>query len=792
MTGQPSQQTTISANPYLELDNQGQLLHFELKADQHILGRDPQRADLLVPNSWMVLSNRHAILRKVREDYYIYDGDGHQPSTNGLFINHTRITPTRGRRLQNGLQIQIGQNPNNLILLTYFHTTRISPPTQKSLSLRGRSVLLGRDPTANLQLDSPLVSRRHATIDTDAEGRYLLQDHSANGTFVDGQRVNGSAVLPAGAIIRIGSYTLVLRDDELVLADQGDQIRLDAHNLVWEVKDKNRKVRRLLDNISLPIEPGQFVALVGGSGTGKSTLMRTLLGIAPTTEGIVYLNGEDLRANFNIYRTQIGYVPQDDIVHKELKVGEVLTYAAKLRLPTDSDVEQIVQNTLQQIEMSDRRDVLVSQLSGGQRKRVSIGVELLADPKLFFLDEPTSGLDPGLDKKMMQLLRKLAIQGRTVILVTHATANIALCDRVVFLGKGGRLCYFGSPQEALDFFGITTGDFADIYNRLEDEETVIQEAYRFSNSNYYQSYIVNHLSGGMSPNNRSRPQKTQRFPLGQLALLTQRNFQLIWRDPIYLGSVFCVTPVFILFVWIITREKIPLFSGGSEPSDLVDALSVLFVFTCIPVLVGIFNSLQDIIKESAIYLRERLVNLGLLAYVGSKVFVRSCLALVQTLLMSAVIFYLFDHPVSDASFPWFPGLVITTFLTFLASISLGLMLSALLKNASQANLWGIFLFMCQFLFAGILFKFDATSLISKFAVLMLSHWSVRAYGALVDINQMIPECPPAPADCQPVTDGYEESFYQPEGLGHSWEMLCLHIIVYLGVILWVQKSKDIL
>ena len=154
---------------------------------------------------------------------------------------------------------------------------------------------------------------------------------------------------------------------------------------------------------------------------------------------------------------------------------EALTYTAKLRLPPDTNVQEVVEKTIEQIEMAERKNILVSQLSGGQRKRVSIGLELLADPKLFFLDEPTSGLDPGLDKKMMQLLKKLANQGRTIILVTHATANIRICDRIVFLGRSGRLCYFGSPKEAMNFFSINTGDFADIYNELETSDENINE-----------------------------------------------------------------------------------------------------------------------------------------------------------------------------------------------------------------------------------------------------------------------------------------------------------------------------
>jgi len=214
-------------------------------------------------------------------------------------------------------------------------------------------------------------------------------------------------------------YTLILQNDQLIIADRGENIRLDASNVVRTVKGKNKETIVLLNQISLPIEPGQLVALVGGSGAGKSTFMRTLLGIEPTTMGTVYLNGEDLRNNFNLYRNQIGYVPQKDIIHKDLKVEEALRYAARLRLPQDAEIEQIVEKTLTQIEMQEQRSVLVKDLSGGQLKRVSIGVELLVDPKLFFLDEPTSGLDPGLDKKMMQLLRKLADQGRTIVLVTR-------------------------------------------------------------------------------------------------------------------------------------------------------------------------------------------------------------------------------------------------------------------------------------------------------------------------------------------------------------------------------------
>ena len=363
--------------------------------------------------------------------------------------------------------------------------------------------------------------------------------------------------------------------------------------------------------------------------------MRTLLGVDSTTSGQVYINGNNLRQNFNIYRTQIGYVPQDDIIHKELTVLEVLSYAARLRLPPDTNISAVVRQTLEQIEMTKRQNVQVSQLSGGQRKRVSIGVELLADPKLFFLDEPTSGLDPGLDKKMMLLLRKLADQGRTIILVTHATANIMLCDRVVFLGRGGKLCYFGPPKEAPTFFNISSEDFAnsfaDIYNELEQDESIIQQwAKRFQTTRFYQEYIVNHLSlsgsSGLDRSTRSLAESPAKqvkpSALKQCRLLTQRYCQLVLRDRVNLALALLTAPIGIGLITLAVRNKDPLVLGSEPDPTLAPlALRVLFVFTCAAIWVGLSVSLQEIIKEAAIYTRERLVNLGISAYLSSKLLV---------------------------------------------------------------------------------------------------------------------------------------------------------------------------
>lgn len=163
MTGRSGKQTALNTSPYLELNNQGEIIHFELTQDRHLLGRDTQYADLVVPPHWQVISGCHAVFRRVGESHWIYDGDGQEASTNGLFINHTRITPLEGYLLNNGIEIKIGQNPQNLIRLRYFNPNTLVSQTQftsEYISLENRSVLLGRDPDATLNLDSPVVSRR--------------------------------------------------------------------------------------------------------------------------------------------------------------------------------------------------------------------------------------------------------------------------------------------------------------------------------------------------------------------------------------------------------------------------------------------------------------------------------------------------------------------------------------------------------------------------------------------------------------------------------------------------------
>ena len=801
---------TEVSSPTLELEFEGTVQSFPLMGKVLKLGRNPT-CQLVVNRDWGVISGFQAILRQEGTDYRIYDGNGDQPSTNGILLNNSRIPLQEGLLLRHGIQLAIGANLRDQVLLNYYnplsHQTARTLPAQV-VQLAATAVAIGRHVDNQIVLPSPLVSRHHAIVEGTAQGHRIRDLGSINGIFVDGQKVD-QVILQPGNIIQIGSYSLVYQGNSLRLANAEGGLRLDACQLTRMVRVQG-KPRCILDAVSLPIEPGQLVALVGGSGAGKSTLMKTLLGLDATTQGIVYINGYPLRAHYNLYRMQLGYVPQDDIIHRELTVKEVLRFAAQLRLSADLDADElqgIMAQTLSDIEMEPFENNFVSTLSGGQRKRVSIGVELLANPKLFFLDEPTSGLDPGLDKKMMLLLRKLADAGRTVILVTHATANITLCDRVAFMGRGGKLCYYGLPAEATSFFELSTPDFADIYNELEQGTGAIaQWQQRFLQSPYYQRYVAQRLSITEQSDSQSDSQSTAQlasksasrshssessqrshkpiagpFSVRQCWLLTQRYFQLLKRDRINLMLALLTAPIGVALMAITVGRKA---LTGTPPSAAPLALQVLFIFTCAAIWVGLSSSLQEIVREMPIYLRERLVNLRLIPYLASKVVVLAGLAAIQTLLMVVVILVGFDAPASSIAIGgitlnWTIGVTITTFLTLLANVGLGLAISAFVKNAAQANSALPLLLLPQIILSGVLFSLgDQMKIVSW---LMLSRWSVGAYGALANVNALgwFPGTAAKPT--------YEAT---TSNLLLNWGLLLVHTMVYLGIALLIQKRKD--
>ena len=342
---------------------------------------------------------------------------------------------------------------------------------------RKRRVLIGRGEDCDIQLTSDRVSRHHCEA-VFRDGHFELHDlGSTNGTYVGGERVR-SRVLQNGDVINVPTQVFAFSGGMLHYHESKSGVSVQLVNVVKTVKNRNTgKPLNIVDGTSLEIEPNSFVVLVGGSGTGKSSLLTCVTGTSPCTGGSVRFDGLDSQDNRNAFDAVLGYVPQKDIMHDNLTVEQSLTFTAKLRIAHDAtraEITAAVAHAIAAVDLQGREKTLISQLSGGQKKRVSIAMELLASPRLLILDEPTSGLSPDLDRSMMELCRKLSHENCTVLMVTHNMSNINLCDKVAFLGVGGVLCYYGSPEKLHSYFDVEFT--SDIFEKLRKPEEI--EFYR--------------------------------------------------------------------------------------------------------------------------------------------------------------------------------------------------------------------------------------------------------------------------------------------------------------------------
>ncbi|MEK6221697.1 MAG: ATP-binding cassette domain-containing protein, partial [Chloroflexota bacterium] len=437
----------------------------------------------------------------------------------------------------------------------------------------------------------------------------------------------------------------------------------------------------ILQNISLVFNPREFIVVVGQSGGGKSTLVDAIAGYRPATHGDVYVNDTNVYENFDSIRNIIGFVPQKDIIHMELTVFDALDYTAQLRLPPDTTVEerhQRVQEVMDALDIAHRKDNQIKELSGGQQKRVSIGVELLTKPGLFLLDEPSSGLDPGTETALMHLMRQMADQGRTIILITHATKNVVLADKVVFLARGGHLVWFGAPDEALSYFNehrtekqrrTNQMEFDQIYAILEDESKGSPQEWadRYKETNAYKENVVSQLNGsagklidGTMPTKASTPAEHNASSLdntdlkkvsawGQFLILSKRNIRILARDKFSLALMLAASPIVGMLSVVLALAL------GNNPFDFMDGnatniIITMFILAIYGVMVGGLAQMREIVKEGDIYKRERLVNLKIAPYVLSKVWVAGVLALYQAATYSIIQFIAFDLPGGTVEF----------------------------------------------------------------------------------------------------------------------------------------------
>jgi ABC-type multidrug transport system ATPase subunit/pSer/pThr/pTyr-binding forkhead associated (FHA) protein len=806
----------------------GQTQVVPIQKDVLCLGRDGSN-DVVV--DFRTVSRQHARLEKQNGVYHVVD----LGSTNGTTLNGQQLAANARYPLKQGDVLRIGDVAGNSVSLTFADGSAPGGPmVTRELDLRGRtSLVLGRAPQCDVPLPAPTVSWHHARVDQTASGVVLRDLGSTNGTFVGGRRVTAHRLQP-GDRIQIGPFQLVYQPSSLTQIGGILDFRLDGLGLLRRVQDRQKKgeTKIILNDVSLSIRPGEFVALVGGSGAGKSTLMNALSGFKRADGGQVLVNGTDLYENFGLYRTQMGYVPQDDIIHLGLPVYNALRYAAWLRLPPDTlsqETGRRIDEVLRKVGMTEQKKQLVSSLSGGQRKRVNIGLELLAEPGLFFLDEPTSGLDPGLEKRMMDTLRHLSDEGRTIVLVTHATANITLCDLVAFMAQG-RLVFVGPPDEARRFFGVA--DFADIYTSLEPPPTpgnpepdpvqvAEQWEARFRASPCYQTCVSGRqasIQRGRNPGRAAAstsPGPAHTSPgmlLRQFLILARRYFELILRDRMSLIVLLAVMPCIGLLLLLIGQRCDLIGETADEIARQVAdrgsyrvvarAQTLLLMMSLAAVLLGLFGASYEIIREWAIYRRERMVNLAIGPYVLSKVMVLMGFALVQCLALLAVLSLKVELPERGILLAAPLEMYVTLLLATLTSVALGLLISALVRSQNMVIYVILVILFVQIIFAGVLF--DLPKATTPLSYLTVTRWTMEALGSTADMealkslgkSEVILPADPAlglPEQRHEIPDKFELKLDYTHTKGHllsRWAILLAFAGLWLGLTGVTLRSRD--
>ncbi len=559
-------------------------------------------------------------------------------------------------------------------------------------------VTIGRGPENDVVLDAPQVSRHHARIVRGDEGVFLEDLGSANGTFVDGKRVERVALEP-GQTISFGSYAirLDLARGTIQKSYRGD-ILLQAENLRVEV-DAGEHKKRILDGVSFTVYPTEFVGLLGPSGAGKTTLLMALIGYLRPNYGRTLVNGDDLTTHYDRYRGAIGYVPQEDIIHHELTVFEALYYTAKLRLPPDTSDEEInqrIDKVLADLEIEDTRHVRIGSperkgISGGQRKRVNLALELLTEPSLLCLDEPTSGLASEDASNVMRLLRKLADGGRTILLTIHQPSQhvYRMLDNALYLAAGEQVYYgpaypdsvfYFNPEvkpntpEAEEILADPGSCMRPLMQARRSGEPMETFAARYRQSRYHEEFVTerrkNRKGVRLTGSSERRP---PRFSIRQWLTLSRRYLDIKLKDRVGTAILLVQAPIVAVLLDLVFVSQ-----SGGVMNRLQFTPFALFLLVVAAVWFGCSNAAREIVAEQAIYRRERMVNLSILAYAASKFTVLGALCFLQCLMLLSITYFVLDfwgNPFFQLGILW---------LCSLAGLGMGLMLSALVRTNEAA------------------------------------------------------------------------------------------------------------
>ncbi|WP_040837962.1 FHA domain-containing protein [Nocardia brevicatena] len=613
-------------------------------------------------------------------------------------------------------------------------------PIARADRLPPGGLAIGRTADNQIVVNDPLASRKHARLVAGPEGLTIEDLGSANGTFVNGLRQQRT-VLHERDIITIGNIDFEVHQGTLVhrqrpVAEQG----LQVHGVGFTVEGN----KHLLVDVNMQAGRGTLTALIGPSGAGKSTLSRLAAGTTQPSGGVVTFEGRNLHAEYEALRSRIGMVPQDDVLHRQLTVRQALGYAAQLRLPPDTtkvDRQQVIDGVLRELSLTEHANTRVDRLSGGQRKRASVALELLTGPSLLILDEPTSGLDPALDRQVMMMLRELADAGRVVIVVTHSVACLDMCDQVVLLAPGGKTAYAGNPAGVEAALG--TGDWAKIFADVAANPDQAFAAYRARQAN-----AVPPAPPARPPGSAGSPPKSSRWK--QFSTLSRRQLRLVLADRGYLAFLILLPFVLGALTLVVPGDNgltrgpftqtddgsfVP--TGGSESQQL---LVVLILGACF---MGSTLTVRDLVGERTIFHRERAVGLHPSSYLLAKVVVFSVFALLQSAVL--VGFVLLGKKPPGEGVMLISGsaeLYIDIAVTAVSCVVLGLLLSSLARSNEQVMPLLVVAIMCQLVMAGGMIPVTGRVVLEQLSWLFPARWGYAAGASTVNIRELFIQAQP--------------------------------------------------
>lgn len=657
-----------------------------------------------------------------------------------------------------------------------------------TILIRG-AMLIGRDKQrVGIHLAHSQVSRLHAQIIVRDKSATVSDLNSANGTFVNGTRIQGTAAIKLGDRIDIGPYALIFHGNSLVPQSRVNNVELAGRHITQVVKNRETgKSLTLLDDVSLVIHPREFVCFLGPSGCGKSTLLSALSARKPASKGTVSINSEDLYSNFDALKRDIAVVPQKDVLHEFLSVSTALRYTARMRLPPDTTSEEIdtlVSDMLKTVGLTNEANKQIRDLSGGQARRASLANEIISKPSLLFLDEVTSGLDEETDEGMMRLFREIANDGKTVVCITHSLAHVeAFCDRVVILAKGGNLAFIGTPREATEYFKVDR--LGRVYGALNEKAPEQWKRAFQQHPNYKKhvsDYFEKHDRVDFASPVRNKPTFVERllFLTRQCGLLTGRYLRAQLADyrslMMTLGQCLLVGLLVVLLFGDVTaeamleNEELPSGNFSWMNPDQFEAhqtAQIMFLLAISVLWFGCNNSAKEIVKEKVIYSSERDVNLAIPSYLTSKILLLGLISLIQALLLITVV--KFGTGVTCG----LSELIMLATLAF-TGVAMGLLVSAVSQTTDMAVTIVPLILIPQIIFSGVIAEVEGfAKLLASLSIVI--YWG---HGGLVALQ---------PEEMRDML-GYEDW-----SAVASWLIITFHAFVYLTaafVILHLASSRE--